>query len=110
MEKALKGMLEPTIVEVVEGRAEIRQVFPAGKGARIAGCYVTEGKISRNTPVRVIRKGKVVADTSVSSMRRFKDDVREVAAGFECGIGLQGYNDIQVGDMLEFYRKQQQAP
>jgi translation initiation factor IF-2 len=110
VEKALKGMLEPTIVEVVEGRAEIRQVFPAGKGARIAGCYVTEGKISRNTPVRVIRKGKVVADTSVSSMRRFKDDVREVAAGFECGIGLQGYNDIQVGDMLEFYRKQQQAP
>ena len=107
VEKALKGMLEPTIVEVIEGRAEIRQVFPAGKGTKVAGCYVTEGKISRNLPVRVIRKGKVVADTTVASMRRFKDDVKEVATGFECGIGLKDFNDFQTGDILEFYQKKQ---
>jgi translation initiation factor IF-2 len=109
VEKALKGMLEPTIVEVIEGRADIRQVFPAGKGTKVAGCYVTDGKIQRNLPVRVIRKGKVIADTTVISLRRFKDDVREVATGFECGIGLNNFNDIQTGDILEFYRKQQQA-
>ncbi|HSW58886.1 MAG TPA: translation initiation factor IF-2 [Dehalococcoidales bacterium] len=109
VEKALKGMLEPTIVEVIEGRAEVRQVFPAGKGTRVAGSYVVEGKILRNSPVRLIRKGKVITDTTVISMRRFKDDVREVAAGFECGIGLKDYNELQVGDILEFYRKQAQT-
>ena len=109
IEKALKGMLEPTIIEVIEGRAEIRQVFTAGKGARVAGCYVTEGKISRNLPVRVIRKGKVLADTSVTSLRRFKDDVREVATGFECGVGLKDFNDIQTGDILESYQNKQQS-
>jgi translation initiation factor IF-2 len=108
VEKALKGMLEPTIVEVVEGRAEIRQVFAAGKGTKVAGVYVVEGKISRGSPLRVIRKGKILVDTSVISMRRFKDDVKEVAAGFECGIGLKDYNDFQTGDILEFYRKQAQ--
>lgn len=108
VDKALKGMLEPTIVEVIEGRAEIRQVFAAGKGIKVGGCYVTEGKIARNSPVRVIRKGKVVADTGVISMRRFKDDAKEVATGFECGVGLKDFNDIAVGDVLEFYRKQKQ--
>ena len=108
VEKALKGMLEPTIVEVIEGRAEIRQVFAAGKGVKVAGCYVTEGKISRNSPVRVIRKSKVLADTGVISMRRFKDDAKEVATGFECGVGLKDFNDVAVGDVLEFYRKQKQ--
>lgn len=105
VEKAIKGMLEPTIVEVIEGRTEIRQVFPAGKGTKVAGCYVIEGKISRNLPVRVIRKGKIVFDTTVLSLRRFKDDVKEVATGFECGIGLKDYNDFQVGDIFEFYQK-----
>ncbi len=109
VEKALKGLLEPTIVEVIDGRAEIRQVFPAGKGAKVAGCYVTEGKISRNLPVRLIRKGKVLTDTTVSSMRRFKDDVKEVATGFECGIGLKDFNDFQPGDVLEFYHEQKQS-
>ncbi len=109
IEKALKGMLEPTIVEVIEGRAEIRQVFSAGKGAKVAGCYVTEGKISRNQPLRVIRKGKVITETGVTSLRRFKDDAKEVAAGFECGIGLKDYHDFQTGDILEFYTKQKQT-
>ncbi len=108
VEKALKGMLEPTIVEVIEGRAEVRQVFSAGKGTKVAGCYVVEGKILRNSPVRVIRKGKILSDTTVVSMRRFKDDVKEVSTGFECGIGLKDFNEFQAGDMLEFYRKQQQ--
>jgi translation initiation factor IF-2 len=105
VEKAMKGMLEPTIVEVIEGRAEIRQVFSAGKGTKVAGGYVIEGKISRNMPVRVLRKNKILADTSVISMRRFKDDVKEVATGFECGIGLKDFNDFQTGDVLEFYQK-----
>ena len=109
VEKALKGMLEPTIIEVIEGRAEIRQVFPAGKGTKVAGCYVIEGKISRNYPVRVIRKGKVLADTTVASLRRFKDDVKEVATGFECGIGLNSFNDIQQSDILEFYQKKKES-
>jgi translation initiation factor IF-2 len=109
VEKALKGMLEPTIVEVIEGRAEVRQVFSGGKNTKIAGCYVTEGKISRNVPVRVIRKGKVLADTGVISLRRFKDDVTQVAAGFECGIGLRDFNDLVVGDILEFYSQQKQG-
>jgi translation initiation factor IF-2 len=109
VEKALKGMLEPTIVEVIEGRTEIRQVFSAGKGTKVAGCYVTEGKISRNYPVRVIRKGKVLSDTSITSLRRFKDDVKEVATGFECGIGLKDFNDLQTGDILEFYQKKQES-
>ena len=107
VDKALKGLLEPTIIEVIDGRAEIRAVFSAGKGVKVAGCYVTEGKISRNQSVRVIRKGKILSDTSVLSMRRFKDDVKEVATGFECGIGLKDFNDFQIGDILEFYRKQQ---
>ncbi len=108
VEKALKGMLEPTIIEVIEGRAEVRQVFPAGKGTKVAGSYITEGKVNRNLPVRVIRKGKVLSDTTVISLRRFKDDVREVASGFECGIGLRDFNDFQPGDILEFYQKKQQ--
>jgi translation initiation factor IF-2 len=108
VEKALKGMLEPKIVEVIDGRAEIRQVFAAGKGTKVAGCYVIEGKISRNLPVRVIRKGKVIMDTTVISMRRFKDDVKEVATGFECGVGLKEFNDFQSGDILEFYEKRKQ--
>jgi translation initiation factor IF-2 len=108
VEKAIKGMLEPTIVEVIEGRAEIRQVFPAGKGIKVAGCYVIEGKLGRNLPVRVLRKGKVIADTTVLSMRRFKDDVKEVATGFECGIGLKDFNEFQTADVLEFYQKKTQ--
>jgi translation initiation factor IF-2 len=70
---------------------------------------VIEGKISRNLPVRVIRKGKVLTDTTVASMRRFKDDVKEVATGFECGIGLKDFNDFQTGDVLEFYQEKQQS-
>ncbi len=109
VDKALKGMLEPTIIEVIEGRAEIRQIFPAGKGAKVAGCYVTDGRISRNLPLRIIRRGKVLTEASILSLRRFKDDVREVATGFECGIGLKDFNEFQTGDILESYEKRKSS-
>ena len=107
--KALKGMLEPTYAEVIDGRAEIRQVFPASKGAKIAGVLVNEGKVTRNAKVRVRRGKEIIADSTVASLKRFKDDVKEVAAGFECGIGIQDFGDFKVGDILEFYRIEKQG-
>jgi translation initiation factor IF-2 len=104
VEKALKGMLEPTYVEVIDGRATVQAVFSAGKGARVAGVMVNEGKITRNASVRVRRGKQVLADSTVGSLKRFKDDVKEVAAGYECGVGIKDFNDFQVGDVLEFYR------
>jgi len=104
VEKALKGLLEPELVEVIEGRAEVRAVFSAPKGAQVAGLYVLDGKASRNSSVRVHRGEEIISDTTVSSLRRFKDDVREVAAGYECGVGVKDFHDFQVGDVLEFYR------
>ena len=104
VDKALKGLLEPTYVEVIDGRAEVRAVFPAGKGAKAAGVYVTDGKINRNASVRVRRGEEVVSESMVSSLKRFKDDVKEVATGYECGVGIKDFNEFEVGDMLEFYR------
>lgn len=106
MGKALKGMLEPTFAEVVEGHAEVRAVFGAGKNAKIAGCLVRDGKVSRGSGLRVVRQGKRVHESRVLSLRRFKEDVAEVATGFECGIGVEGFNDLLVGDMLESFRKE----
>jgi len=100
IDAALKGMLEPEIQEVLEGRAEVRQVFRAGK-ALIAGCQVTEGRIVRGGGARLYRAGKVIATEKIESLRRFRDDVREVAAGFECGIGLSGGVDVAEGDIIE---------
>jgi translation initiation factor IF-2 len=104
VDKALKGLLEPTYAEVIDGRAEVRAIFPAGKGAKAAGVYVNDGKIARNASVRVRRGDEVIADSTVSSLKRFKDDVREVAAGYECGVGVKNFSDFVVGDILEFYR------
>ena len=101
IEAALKGMLEPEIVEVVEGRAEVRQIFRVGKSAVIAGSYVTDGRIVRGAGARVYRGGKVIATDRIDSLRRFRDDVREVAQGFECGIGLAGFHDLVEGDIIE---------
>ena len=103
---ALKGMLEPTYVEVIEGQAEVRNIFSVGKQNKVAGVYVTEGKISRNAPVRVKRGQELVIESTVSSLKRFKDDVKEVAAGYECGVGIKGFNELKVGDKLEFFRKE----
>jgi translation initiation factor IF-2 len=104
--KALKGMLQPSYVEVIDGRAEIRAVFPTSKKAKVAGVYVTEGKVSRGASARVQRQGQAVCESTVSSLRRFKDDVKEVAAGYECGIGIADFNEFQVGDILEFFRQE----
>jgi translation initiation factor IF-2 len=106
IDAALKGMLEPEIVEVVEGRAEVRQIFKVGKTTVIAGCYVTDGRIVRTGGARVYRGGKVIATDKIDSLRRFRDDVREVAQNFECGIGLAGYNDLEEGDIIECFTQQ----
>ncbi len=106
IDAALKGMLEPEIVEVVEGRAEVRQLFKVGKTTVIAGCYVTDGRIVRNGQARVWRGGKVIVTDKIEGLRRFKDDVREVAQNFECGISLVGYNDLVEGDIIECFTQQ----
>jgi translation initiation factor IF-2 len=106
IERALKGMLEPKYADVVQGRAEIKAVFSAGKKQNVAGLQVTEGKIARGDQVRVLRAGKALAETTVISMRHLKDDVTELARGFEGGVGLVGFNEFQPGDILEFYRKE----
>ncbi len=102
--KALKGMLKPVHVEVIDGQAEVRAVFSSGKKTNVAGSYITEGKATRGGSVRVKRQGKIVAESVVNSLRRFKEDAREVTAGFECGVGVDGFNDFKVGDNLEFFR------
>ncbi len=106
IDAALKGMLEPEIVEVVEGRAEVRQIFRVGKSTVIAGCFVTDGRIVRNGGARVYRGGKLIATDKMDSLRRFRDDVREVAQNFECGIGLDGFNDLVEGDIIECFTNQ----
>ncbi len=106
IDAALKGMLEPEIVEVVEGRAEVRQIFRVGKSTVIAGCYVTDGRIVRNGGARVWRGGRIIATDRIESLRRFRDDAREVAQNFECGIGLAGFNDVVEGDIIECFTNQ----
>jgi translation initiation factor IF-2 len=103
VEKALKGMLEPEYAEVIDGHAEVREVFSAGKKGAVAGSYIKDGKIKRASKVRVKRENKTVAETTISGLRRFKDDVKEVAAGYECGIALENFDQFQVGDIFECY-------
>jgi translation initiation factor IF-2 len=104
--KALKGMLEPSYVEIVDGRAEVRAIFPSGKRAKVAGVYVTEGKVNLGVAVKVQRGEQVVCESTVSSLRRFKDDVKEVTSDYECGLGIKDFNDFEVGDILEFFRRE----
>lgn len=103
VKKAMEGMLAPEFVEKVTGNATVREVFKIPGGTMIAGSYVTEGKLSRNNEVRVIRDGIVVFEGTIASLRRFKDDVKEVATGFECGIGIEKFNDIKIGDVIETF-------
>lgn len=103
IETAMKGMLAPEYYEVITGQAEIRQVIKASKIGNIAGCYVTDGSIKRNCGIRLIRDGIVVYEGKLASLRRFKDDVKEVNAGFECGLNIENYNDIKEGDIIEGY-------
>jgi translation initiation factor IF-2 len=103
LKKAMRGMLAPVVREVTLGRAEVRQVFKVSKVGTIVGCYVTSGKIARNAKARVIRDAAVVFDGEIESLRRFKDDVREVAEGFECGIQVAKFQDLKEGDVIEAY-------
>ncbi len=102
--KALKGMLEPTYVEVVGGRAEIRAIFGSSKQGKVAGVYIKEGKAWRNARVKVLRQNKVVCESRITSLKRFKEDANEVSAGLECGVGVEGFTDFSIGDIIEFYR------
>jgi translation initiation factor IF-2 len=104
VDKALKGMLEPSYIEVIDGRAEVRAIFSSGKAGVIAGVYVIEGKVGRGASVRVWRQEQAVGKSVVSSLRRFKDDAKEVTAGYECGVGIKDFDEFQVGDILEFFR------
>lgn len=103
VKQALSGLLAPKEVEKVIGAAEIRDVFSVPKAGKVAGCYVTDGYISRQASVRVLREGVLIYDGTLASLRRFKDDVKEVKSGYECGIGIEKFNDIKVGDVFEFY-------
>lgn len=103
VEKAMKGMLSPEFVEEELGKAEVRMPFKVPKVGMIAGSYVLEGKIQRNAKVRLVRDGIVIYEGEIDSLRRFKDDVKEVSTGYDCGIGLTNYNDIKEGDIIENY-------
>lgn len=106
VDKALKGMLEPTYTEVVEGQAEVLAVFDTGKKGKVAGVSVKEGRLRRDSLARVIRKGESIHESRINSIRRFKEDVKEIATGFECGIKIEGFADFQVGDIIQSYRQE----
>ena len=107
IEAAMKGMLEPQFREVELGRAEVRNVFKVTGAGTIAGSYVLSGKIVRNAELRLVRDGIVIHEGKIASLRRFKDDVREVASGYECGIGIENYNDLKEGDILECFEMEE---
>ncbi len=104
VEKAMMGLLAPDEHEVELGKVQIREVFKISRSGKIAGCYVTEGKITRDAQIRIVRDGILVFEGKLESLRRFKDDVREVAEGYECGISIHNFNDIQEGDIIEAYK------
>ena len=100
----MEGLLDPTLKEVARGRAEVRNTFRVPRFGVVAGCYITEGSIARSSQVRLLRDNRVVYEGKVASLRRFKDDVSEVKQGFECGIALDRYQDVKVGDVIEAYQ------
>ena len=99
----MKGMLAPKFKEVILGHAEVRQTIHVPGVGTIAGSYIQDGKIARNAQIRVVRDGIVIFEDKISSLKRFKDDAREVATGYECGVGLEKFNDIKIGDILEAF-------
>ena len=106
MKKAMGGLLTPDVIEKELGKAEVRNIFNVPKAGTIAGSFVTEGKIMRNAEVRLVRDGKIVLTGKLSSLKRFKDDAKEVAQGYECGIGIENFNDLKVGDIIEAFNKE----
>jgi translation initiation factor IF-2 len=105
LKAAVEGMLSPKMEEKITCNIEVREVFKITKVGTIAGCYVLDGKINRNTNVRLIRDGIVVYTGNLGSLKRFKDDVKEVSAGYECGLNIENFNDIKVGDIVEGYEE-----
>lgn len=103
----MKGMLDPEFREVVLGHAEVRQTFKVSGVGTIAGSYVTDGKITRNAQIRLVRDGIVIHEGLIDSLRRFKDDVKEVSDNFECGIGIQNFNDVKDGDIIECFQMEE---
>ena len=104
---AMEGLLAPTLQEKAMGRIEIRETFHVSKVGTVAGCYVLDGKVMRNAKARLVRDNIVIWEGTLNSLKRFKDDVKEVQAGYECGLGLENYNDIKVGDILEAYEMEE---
>ena len=104
VEAAMKGMLDPKYEEKVIGNAEVRQTFKISNVGTIAGCYVISGKVERNAGVRVIRENVVIHDGHLATLKRFKDDVKEVTKGFECGIQIEDFNDVKEGDQVEAFK------
>lgn len=109
LKKLLGGLLSPEVKEIQQGRAEVRNVFNVPKFGTIAGCAIVEGKVARNHMLRLVRDGRIVYEGKVSSLKRFKDDAREVVAGYECGIGIENFNDLKVGDVIEAFTKESTA-
>jgi translation initiation factor IF-2 len=109
MERAMLGLLAPEFEEVVTGEAEVREIFRVPKIGAIAGCFIRTGVITRGTKVRFLRDGTIIWKGSIQSLRRFKDDVREVREGFECGIGLSDFQDLKPGDLIETYEEREIA-
>jgi translation initiation factor IF-2 len=107
VENAMKGMLDPEFKEVVLGECEVRDTFKVPGVGTIAGAYVTNGRIVRNSQIRLIREGIVIHEGKISSLKRFKDDAREVAQGYECGLGIEDYNDVKIGDYIECFEMQE---
>jgi translation initiation factor IF-2 len=107
MENAMLGLLAPEFEEVVTGEAEVREIFRIPRVGAVAGCYVTNGVITRNSKVRFLREGTIIWKGTVSSLTRFKEDAREVAAGFECGVGLSDFQDLKQGDVIETYEERE---
>ncbi len=108
VKKAMEGLLAPRIVEVRIGAVEVRKTFSVSKIGTIAGCYVVEGKVTRGATAKVVRKGEIMFSGKLASLKRFKDDVKEVTAGYECGISLEGFNNMEEGDRIEFYVEEQE--
>ena len=103
VEAAMKGLLDPEFKEEVLGKVEVRDTFKVPNLGTVAGGYVTEGKIRRSAEIRLVRDGIVIHEGTISSLRRFKDNVKEVMQGYECGIGIEDYNDIKIGDVMECF-------
>ena len=107
IQAAMLGLLSPVYEEVITGEAEVREIFRVPKIGAIAGCYVRDGVITRGSKVRFLREGTIIWKGSITSLRRFKDDAREVQSGFECGIGLSDYQDLKEGDIIETFEERE---